>query len=78
MSDKKHLGQTNTFATQDRWSGEIFGLNGAENGWSGKNFIGQAKSQILSDQMSCKVSATFVNTELRQCKQSDLEPQYLH
>ena len=62
MSDKNHLGQTNTFATQDRWSGEIFGLNGAENGWSGKSFIGQAKSQILSDQMSCKVSATFVNT----------------
>ena len=62
MSDKNHLGQTNTVAAQDRWSGEIFGLKSAENGWSGKNLIGQAKSQILSDQMSCQVSATFVNT----------------
>ena len=32
MSDKNHLGQTNTFAKQDRWSGEIFGLNCAKNG----------------------------------------------
>ena len=29
---------------------------------SGKNLIGQANSQTLSDQMSFKVSATFVNT----------------
>ena len=30
MSDKNHLGQTNTFATQDRWSVENFGLISAE------------------------------------------------
>ena len=30
---------------------------------SGKKLIGQANSQTLSDQMSCMVSATFVNTE---------------
>ena len=32
--------------------------------WSGKNLIGQANSQTLSDRMSCKVSATFVNTAI--------------
>ena len=31
---------------------------------SGKNLFGQVNSQTLSDQFSCKVSATFVNTEL--------------
>ena len=30
---------------------------------SGKNLFGQVNSQTLSDQLSCKVSATFVNTE---------------
>ena len=29
---------------------------------SGKNLIGQVNSQILSDQTSCKLSATFSNT----------------
>ena len=29
---------------------------------SGKNLFGQVNSQTLSDQLSCKVSATFVNT----------------
>ena len=32
MSDKSHLGQTNTFATQDRRFDEIFGLNCAKIG----------------------------------------------
>ena len=32
--------------------------------WSAKNLIGQANSQALSGQMSCNVSATFVNTVL--------------
>ena len=29
---------------------------------SGKKLIGQANSQTLSNQMSCKVSPTFANT----------------
>ena len=31
---------------------------------SGKNLFGQVNPQTLSDQLSCKVSATFVNTGL--------------
>ena len=33
---------------------------------SGKNLFGQVNSQTLSDQLSCKVSATFVNTAYKQ------------
>ena len=48
MSDKNHLGQTNAFAIQDRWSGDNFGLKLMKMVRSAKNLIGQAKAQALT------------------------------
>ena len=44
--------------------GEIFDLKCAENGLVRLNLIGLTNSQTLSDQMSRKVSVTFVNTAI--------------
>ena len=62
MSDKNHLGLTNTFATQDRWSGKFLAYTILKMVWSGEILISQTKSH--SDQMSCKVSTTFMDTDM--------------